>query len=129
MANYRYTAKDKTGKTVSGELECTDEKTLIGLLRQQELVILSVALQKKKEKGSLRGNLRGKIKLTELVLFSRQLATMIDSGISLVQALDILGEQMDSAAFKAVIAEVKKDVSTGSSFHEALARHPRAFSP
>lgn len=129
MANYRYTAKDKTGKTVAGSLECPDEKTLIGLLRQQELVILSVQLEKKKTKIAFGTNFKSKIKLTELVLFSRQLATIIDSGISLVQALDILAEQMDSPAFRSVISEVKKDVSTGASFHEALAKHPQAFSP
>ncbi|OGW80942.1 MAG: hypothetical protein A3C47_05740 [Omnitrophica bacterium RIFCSPHIGHO2_02_FULL_51_18] len=129
MPQYRYSAKDKTGKTVSGALECTDEKTLIGLLRQQELVILSVQQDKRKKRSSQKGKFRSKIKLSELVLFSRQLATLIDSGISLVQALDILAEQMDSAAFKGILTAVKKDVSTGSSFHDALARHPRAFSP
>ncbi len=128
MPIYRYTAKDKTGKAVSGALECTDEKTLIGLLRQKELVILSVELDKKKKKTLFNKRSGGKVKLTELVLFSRQLATMIDSGISLVQALDILSEQMESAAFRIIMAEVKKDVSAGVSFHEALSKHPSAFS-
>lgn len=129
MPYYRYTAKDKSGKTVGGQLECPDEKSLIVLLRQQELVILSVQQDKKKEGATFKSQFRAKVKLSDLVLFSRQLATMIDSGISLVQALDILTEQIDSSAFKKVIAEVKKDVSTGTSFHEALARHPEAFSP
>lgn len=128
MPFYRYTAKDKSGKSVGGGMECADEKTLIGLLRQKELVILSVQQEKKTGKAVFKG-FKSKIKLTELVLFSRQLATMIDSGISLVQALEILSEQMESPAFKVIMADVKKDVSTGTSFHDALAKHPSAFSP
>ena len=70
-----------------------------------------------------------RIKMTELVLFSRQMATMIESGIPLVNALDILIEQIETRAFRSVVAVTKKDVSAGMSFHDALARHPRAFSP
>jgi type IV pilus assembly protein PilC len=129
MPFYRYTAKDKIGRSITGSLEAVDEKTLIGLLRKQELTIISVAPEKKREKISLNFQAGEKIKLTELVLFSRQMATMIDSGIPLVQALEMITEQIEHPGFKKMILEVKKDVSTGLSFHEALARHPKAFSP
>src|SRR3989338_2370831 len=130
MPNYRYTAKDKTGREVTGTEETPDERALINLLRKKELIIISVKPQIKKEKVKINFfGAGGKIKLSELVLFSRQLATMIDSGIPLVQGLEILSEQIEDAGFKLIIADVKKQVSTGSSFYEGLAKHPRAFSP
>ena len=130
MPNYRYTAKDKTGKEATGLEEAPDERALINLLRKKELIVISVKPEKKKEKTKVNLlRMGGKIKLTELVLFSRQLATMIDSGIPLVQGLEILSEQIEDAGFKVIIADVKKQVSTGSTFHEALAKHPKAFTP
>lgn len=129
MENFRYTAKDTAGKTLAGTAEATDEKSLVEMLRQRELFIVSIKKEKKKEKISLSMSIGGKIKLTELVLFSRQLATMIDSGIPLVQGLEILTEQIENKSFRAIVLQVKKDVATGSAFHEALAKHPRAFTP
>ncbi len=129
MATFRYSAKDKTGRTVTGALASADERTLLEILRRQELIVISIKQERKKEKISLYLDFGGRIKLSELVLFARQLATMIDSGIPLVQALDILSEQIEHREFKAVVATIKKDVSTGSSFHEALAKHPKVFTP
>ena len=129
MANFRYSAKEKSGKTITGVMDCADERTLIGLLQKKELVIISIRQEKSKDKTPFHIKLGKKIKLGELVLFSRQLATMIDSGIPLVQGLEILTEQVEHKDFKQIIGEVKKDVSTGSGFYEALAKHPRAFSP
>ncbi|PIU40540.1 MAG: pilus assembly protein PilC [Candidatus Omnitrophica bacterium CG07_land_8_20_14_0_80_50_8] len=129
MAHYRYTAKDKAGREVTGVEESPDERALINLLRKRELVIISVKPEVKKERKVIRINRGRKIKLSELVLFARQLATMIDSGIPLLQGLEILSEQIEDAGFKAIIADVKKQVSTGVSFNEALAKHPNAFSP
>lgn len=128
MANFRYSAKDKGGRTVTGVVESPDERTLIDLLRKQDLVLVSIRQEKKKEKVSLFLDFGGKVGLGELVLFSRQLATMIESGIPLVQALEILTEQIEHRGFKMIVGTVKKDVSTGSSFHEALAKHPKVFS-
>lgn len=129
MANYRYAAKDKTGKAMTGVLEAQDEKIAIGMLRQQGLVILSLQAEKAKApRKSLRDMIGSKIKLSELVLFSRQMATLIDSGIPLVQGLDILSEQIENASFKKIVAQIKQDVAAGASFNEALAKHPRAFS-
>ncbi|MBI2095833.1 MAG: type II secretion system F family protein [Candidatus Omnitrophica bacterium] len=132
MPVFRYAAKDKTGRSVSGVSESPDERSLVDLLRHQELTVISVKPDRKKE--SLASRLSrmgggGPVKLGELVLFSRQLATMIDSGIPLMQGLEILTEQVESRPFKAVVAEVKRDVASGAGFHDALAKHPRTFSP
>ena len=129
MPVFRYAAKERTGRAVSGVTEAIDQRALIEALRKQDLVIISVKEEKKKEKGGLAARFGSKIKLGELVLFSRQMATMIDAGIPLVQALEIIGEQIENRAFRTIVQEVKKDVAAGSGFHEALAKHPRAFSP
>ncbi len=128
MPMFRYAAKEKTGRPVNGITEATDQKALVEALRKQELIIISIKEEKKKEKAHFASKFGGKVKLGELVLFSRQMATMIDSGIPLVQALEILSEQIENKGFRAIVIEVKKDVSSGSGFHEALAKHPRAFS-
>ena len=128
MPMFRYTAKERTGRAVNGVTEAVDQKALIDALRKQELVIISVKEEKKKEKMQFSAKFGSKIKLGELVLFSRQMATMIDSGIPLVQALEILSEQIENRGFRAIIVEVKKDVSSGAALNEALAKHPRAFS-
>ncbi len=130
MPMFRYAAKERTGRAVNGMTEATDQKALIDALRKQDLIIISVKEEKQKERGmAFAAKWGGKVKLGELVLFSRQMATMIDSGIPLVQGLEIIGEQIENRSFRAIMAEVKKDVAAGAGFHEALAKHPRAFSP
>ncbi len=69
-----------------------------------------------------------KVKIDDIAIFARQLATMVDSGIPLVQSLDILSEQIENKGFAGVIADVRKDVEAGSNLSEALARYPRVFS-
>ncbi len=137
MPSFRYTAKDPKGQAVSAVLESADEKTLVEGLRKQGLVVISVSAEKTKkgspdsaQKGLTKsaGRGRGGIKLSELVLFTRQLATMIESGIPLVQCLDILSEQVENKQFKEIVGKIKDQVSAGSSFNEALANHPKAFS-
>ena len=124
MPTFKYTAKEVTGKTVSGALEYSDKALLIDGLRKKGLVIISIEEIAKKRPSSL----GGKVKLEEVVIFSRQLATMVDSGIPLVQALDILCEQIEKPLFKNILVKIKDDIETGSSLSDALARHPSVFS-
>ncbi len=135
MPHFRYMAKDSSGKSVSAVMEAQDEKSLTDSLRQQGMIIISVVPEKAaKARGGAAGSpaggrAGGKIKLSELVLFSRQLATMIDSGIPLMSALEIMTEQIEHKGFRATVQQVKESVGAGSSFYEALAKHPKAFSP
>jgi len=124
MPTFKYTAKEAGGKTVSGILEYSDKELLIDALRKKDLVIISIEETAKRRIMSLGGS----VKLDEIVIFSRQLATMVDSGIPLVQALDILCEQIETPVFKNILAKIKDDVETGSSLSDALARHPAVFS-
>jgi len=129
VPTFKYAAKERSGKPISGVTDAQDKKALIDALRKQDLIIVSISEESGKSKRSALSKWGGKIKISELVLFSRQMATMIDAGIPLVQALDILSEQIESRLFRAIILDVKKDTAGGLAFNEALAKHPRAFSP
>ena len=124
MPTFRYVAKENTGKTVSETLEYSDKSNLIEALRKKGLVIISINEVARKRLGPSK-----KVKLEDIVIFSRQLATMVDSGIPLVQAMDILCEQIEEPNFKNVIATIRDDIEVGSSFSEALLKHPAVFSP
>ncbi len=124
MPGFKYVAKDAQGKTVSATLQAHDKASLVELLRKRGLVIISVeALKARPSKAS-----RTKVKMEDLVIFSRQLATMVDSGIPLVQALDVLSEQIEKPDFRTVVAGLRDDIETGSSLSDALSRHPKIFS-
>lgn len=130
MPNFKYVAKDRTGKTLSARLEAKDRASCVDILRKTDLIIISVTEEASK-KGFSFDIFSGKqkIKLDDLVMFSRQLATMVDAGITIVAALDILGEQMDNKTFGSIILAVRNDVETGSSLSAALAKHKKVFSP
>ncbi|NQT47251.1 MAG: type II secretion system F family protein [Candidatus Omnitrophica bacterium] len=125
MPTFKYVAKDKDGKTISEVLEISDKEALINLLRQKEFVIISVDEVKGQKDASVTKE-KG-VKLDEIVIFSRQMATMVDAGIPLVGALDILGEQIENPNFKQPIIKMRDEVEAGSSFSDALSRHPKIF--
>lgn len=127
MPQFKYTAKDKDGRTVTGSMEAASSIALVDALRQKEYVIISLEEAKEKSKsGSFGGG--AKVKLDDLVIFSRQLATMVDAGIPLVGSLDALQEQMESKGFKNVVKRVRDDVEGGQSLSEALSKQPNVFS-
>ena len=127
--NFKYAAKNKDGKNVSGILDAADRNAAISALRKQDLIIVSLDATKSESPFTLPfAMFKQKVKLDDLVIFSRQLATMVDAGIPLVSALDILGEQIENKAFSTVVKEIRNEVETGSSFSEALARHKTVFS-
>jgi len=125
MPNFKYRAKDQQGKAVSATLEAKDKTALVELLRKRDLIIISVEETKGR---ALKVTGKAKVKMDDLVIFSRQLATMVDSGIPLVQALDVLAEQIERPGFQAVVAGLRDNIETGSSLSEALSRHPGIFS-
>jgi type IV pilus assembly protein PilC len=122
---YQYTAKNKLGHTVIGVLDAASEAEAAEVLHKKDLVIVSLVQVKKKAVGYKK---RGSIKLDDIVIFSRQLATMIDAGIPLVQSLGILGEQVENKYLKTVVITVRQDIEAGMSFCDALAKHPKVFS-
>ncbi|MBU4458109.1 MAG: type II secretion system F family protein [Candidatus Omnitrophica bacterium] len=125
MATFRYVAKENTGKTITGTQDYSDKAALIDALRKKGLVIISINETSKRRLSVF----SKKVKLEDVVIFSRQLATMVDSGIPLVQAMDILHDQIEKPNFKKVIGTIRDDIETGSSFSDALLKHPNVFSP
>ena len=131
MANFKYVAKDQDGRTLAGILEAKDRASVIDTLRKKDLIIISID---DADKGFRLQGIKNlfsskKVKLEDMVVFSRQLATMVEAGIPLVGALDILGEQIENKAFGDVIVSVKKDVESGLSLSDAMAKYKKVFSP
>src|SRR5215213_4131856 len=126
MALYTYRALDKQGEIVEDKTEGSGEMAVVHELRQQGLLVIDVKEQSVGQKDILEPFKR--IKLGDLVIFSRQLATTINAGLPIVRALYILSEQTDNPKLKDVIVEVRKDVEAGSSLSEALEQHPKVFS-
>lgn len=127
--NFKYAAKDMNGKNVSGVLDAPDRTAAISILRKQELVIVSLGEGSGRRALSMSFQLlKKRVKIDDLVIFSRQLATMVDAGIPLVSALDILGEQSENKTFSEVVISVRNDVEAGSSLSDAMAKHKNAFS-
>src|ERR687898_1123684 len=126
MAQYTYRALDKQGEIIQDKLEGSGELAVATELRQQGLFVIDVKEQSVGQKDILEPFKR--IKLGDLVVFSRQLATTINAGLAIVRALYILSEQTDNPKLKDVIVEVRKDVEAGSSLSEALEKHPKVFS-
>ena len=126
MATFRYVAKDPSGKTLTAQTEGESELSVVQQLRKQGLTILSVEAD---ETGGGKGKRRRRrVKSNDLVIFSRQLATMVEAGLPLIQSLDALFEQTDHTGFKAIIGELISAIEQGASFSEALGQHPKVFS-
>ncbi|MBU3958587.1 MAG: type II secretion system F family protein, partial [Candidatus Omnitrophica bacterium] len=124
MNAYQYIAKDKDGRAVNGVIESSSDSEAADFLHKKDLVVISVEQVKKKALKSK----DKKIKLDDLSIFARQLATMIDAGIPLVQSLGILAEQVENKSLKSVVLSVRQDIEAGMSFCDALAKHPNIFS-
>lgn len=135
MPKFEYVVKDADGKNLSGVQEATDVNTLISAFREKGYLIIRVSEAKSSPSllsfgGDTKvSGKRGKIKIDDLVIFSRQLATMVDAGVPLIQSLSILGEQSDNLNLKKVIADVHDSVEGGKSLSESLEKHKKVFSP
>jgi len=121
---YIWEGKTRQGTVQKGELAANSKEDVIALLRKQNILPINVAAKPKELKLKF-----GEKKVTDkdVVILTRQLATMIDAGLPLVQCLDILGSQTDSKALAKVITQVRSDVESGATFAEALKKHPKAF--
>jgi type IV pilus assembly protein PilC len=126
MPVYTWEGRTRQGTIKKGVIEAVSEAAVMTQLRAQAIVPVAV---KAKGKDLLEGIsfLKGKVKTRDLVIFTRQFATMIDAGLPLVQCLEIQSSQQPNKAFKDVLRAVKTDVEQGSTFAESLRRHPRVF--
>jgi len=120
---------DPNGRTVTGTLEADSFELVRAKLSDLSYHVLSI--KQAKNAGGFKDafNNMQRVGLRDLVVFSRQFATMIDAGLSVVKCLDILQKQTRNPKMKEVIGEVKRDVAGGMSLTEAIQKHPRIFSP
>lgn len=121
---YKWKAKTRTGEEKSGEMEAADVAAVQARLRQMGMMPVQVKKKPKELNLSLPGGGPG---TKDLVVFTRQFSTMIDAGLPIVQALDILATQMDNAKFREVLQAVKEKVENGATLTDALAEHPKVF--
>jgi type IV pilus assembly protein PilC len=126
MPTYNWKARTRQGALKKGEMEAGSEAAVMTQLRAQSLLPM-VVKQKAKDVSEYLTFLKEKIKTKDLVIFTRQFATMIDAGLPLVQCLEILGSQQENKTFKQIILQVKSDVEQGSTFADALRKHPKPF--
>jgi type IV pilus assembly protein PilC len=123
---YQYKVRDKSGKLISGTLVADSEMLVLQRLREQGLTPLEVG---KEKKGiNLEINLRAKkVKLKELAVFSRQFATMINSGLPILRALAILADQTENPMLGQTLGAARLDIEQGASLSQAMGKHPKVF--
>jgi len=126
---YVYKVRDKVGTVHKGSIEGHSEQLVVAKLRELGYVPVSVTARGKSKLGadvSVKSG-DGKIKLPSIVIFSRQLATMVAAGLTLIRALGILADQTESKPLAAVITTMRGDVERGLSFSQAISKHPKVF--
>ena len=127
---FQYSVRNREGKIVSGRLDAETQAQVAQKLKQMGYAPVSISEYKAgmKKELSIPG-FGGRVKLKDLAVMSRQFATMINSGLSLLRALSILAEQTDNKKLAAVLSDVRNDVETGTSLSTAFAKHPETFPP
>jgi type IV pilus assembly protein PilC len=128
---YRYSVRDRSGKMVTGTIDADSPTAVASKLKSMGYAPVSIAAQKS---GGMQMELKlpkvgATVKLKDLAVFSRQFATMINSGLSLLRALTILEEQTSNKDLAKTLTEVRQDVETGQSLSVSLGRHPKIFPP
>ncbi len=127
MLTFEYTARDsKTGEKITALMQADNERAAAKQLSKEGLAPIEIKLKDAKD-TSLKGRFGNRIKSKDKVLFSRQLSTMINSGLPLVQSLRTVSEQTDSKPLQVIISEVITDVEAGGTFASSLAKHPKVF--
>jgi type IV pilus assembly protein PilC len=121
---YIWEGKTRQGSVQKGELAASSKDEVIALLRKQNILPINVSAKPKDIKLQLFAE---KITDKDVVILTRQLATMIDAGLPLVQCLDILGSQTENKALAKVVGQVRSDVESGATFADALKKHPKVF--
>jgi type IV pilus assembly protein PilC len=121
---FTWEGKTRQGAVQKGEIAANNKEEVFALLRKQNISPTNVAAKPREIKISFGAP---KVKDTDIVILTRQLATMIDAGLPLVQCLDILGSQTENGTLAKTVVQVRTDVESGSTFAEALKKHPKVF--
>lgn len=131
MPIYTYKARNMSGNVVSGSVEAESQRSVILKLKQQHLMVISAEEEKPNPLMNALNNLSlalvSKVGLNDLVLFSRQLSTLINAGIPIVQCLNVLIDQVDNKNFKKIIMTIREDIEKGASITIAMSKHSKVF--
>ena len=127
MSKYAYLAKDKEAHSFSGTIESRDPSAAVLELKKRGLIVISV-VEEKVVKAKAGDKFKGKkIKTAEIVVFCRQLATLVSSGVSLLTCLNIIYDQIESVYLKQIVVDLKKDIEAGSSLFNAFSKYRGVF--
>jgi len=127
MPKYTYVAKDKEARGFSGIIEAKDYSLAVRELKKRNFVVISVT-EEKEVKATTAAKSKGKkVKTSDIVVFSRQLATLVSSGVSLLTCLNIIYDQIESVYLKQVVVDLRKDIEAGSSLFNAFSRYRGVF--
>ncbi|MFZ5907745.1 MAG: type II secretion system F family protein [Nitrospirota bacterium] len=122
---YQWSGKTVRGTIETGEITAATKEDVIAQLRRRNITPTIIA--EKQKKSLMKLGMGGRVKDKDIVVFTRQFATMIDAGLPLVQALDILSAQVENKTLAKTLQEVKGDVESGATYADALKKHPRVF--
>lgn len=126
MAVFAFSGRTRSGQTINGEMEAPNREAVVAQLRRQQVLATSIKSKAKDIEIKIPG-FGGKVGEKELAIVTRQLATMIDAGLPLVQCLNILAQQQENKIFKKTLNDIRADVEAGSTFSAALGKHPKVF--
>jgi len=125
METYVWTGRTRDGKRQKGEMTAKSKDEAISTLRKQNILVTSVSTRTSKLKLNL--PFKTSVSDKDIVVFTRQFATMIDAGLPLIQCLDILAKQTENKTFASSINDIRQDVEAGSTYADALRKHPKIF--
>jgi type IV pilus assembly protein PilC len=126
MASYAFKALDLAGVPTKGEMEAGDKQAVAAQLRSKGLIVVDIEEQTPASAGDILARFK-RVKADELVIATRQLSTMVDSGMSLLRALYVIEEQTENDKLRDIWIDVRKDVEAGLALSDALAKHPDIF--
>lgn len=127
MAVFAFSGRTRTGQVINGEMEAPNREAVVAQLRRQQVLATSIKPKARDIEISIPG-FGAKANEKDLAIITRQLATMIDAGLPLVQCLDILAQQQEKKFLKSTLQDIRQDVEGGSTFSAALKKHPKVFS-
>lgn len=130
MSVYVWEGRNASGKRMNGEIEARDAQAVFNMLRSKRITPVPKSIKEKGQGLNMEIKIPGfgpRVKTKDTVVFTRQFATMLDAGLPIVQALDILGKQHDNKAYREVLLGVKEAVETGGTLAEGLRKFPKAY--
>lgn len=128
MATFSYTVRDRSGHLQKGRLDGESQDAVSVRLRQMGYIVLALQEQRLAALASIQLT-SPTVKVKDITIFARQFATMINAGLSLTKCLGVLGQQTESKSLRDIITQLARDVESGQSLSEAMAKHPKAFPP